>query len=76
VRGYARPERVEIVFRAGGHRGSARLLPLAKRAEDAEDVALFSNWGTGLVRRASRRRDGTEKPGKAGALISVSSTPE
>lgn len=41
VRGYPRPEKVEIVFRANGLRGAARLLPQAWRAADAEDVAFL-----------------------------------
>jgi hypothetical protein len=40
-RGYPRPERVEIVFRASGERATARLLPQAWRAADSEDVAFL-----------------------------------
>ncbi len=45
VRGYPRPERVEIVFRANGQKAAARLLPQAWRAADAEDVAFLQLEG-------------------------------
>ncbi len=45
VRGYPRPERVEIVFRANGQKAVARLLPQAWRAADAEDVAFLQLEG-------------------------------
>jgi energy-coupling factor transporter ATP-binding protein EcfA2 len=45
VRGYPRPERVEIVFRASGERAAARLLPQAWRAADGEDVAFLQLEG-------------------------------
>ncbi|MGV8174598.1 MAG: serine protease, partial [Methanothrix sp.] len=41
VRGYPRPEKVEIVFRANGAKAEARILPQAWRAADAEDVAFL-----------------------------------
>ena len=41
VRGYPRPERVEIVFRANWEKAEARLLPQAWRAADGEDVAFL-----------------------------------
>ena len=45
VRGYPRPERVEIVFRANGQKAVARLLPQAWRAADGEDVAFLQLEG-------------------------------
>ena len=45
VRGYPRPERVQIVFRANGEKAEARLLPQAWRAADAEDVAFLQLEG-------------------------------
>jgi len=45
VRGYPRPERLEIVFRANGEKAAARLLPQAWRAADAEDVAFLQLEG-------------------------------
>jgi hypothetical protein len=45
VRGYPRPEKVEVVFRANGQKAVARLLPQAWRAADAEDVALLQLEG-------------------------------
>ena len=46
MRGYPRPERVEIVFRANGEKAAARLLLQAWRAADAEDVAFLQLEGT------------------------------
>ncbi|HQN31097.1 MAG TPA: serine protease, partial [Methanothrix soehngenii] len=46
VRGYPRPERVEVVFRANGEKAAARLLPQAWRAADAEDVAFLQLEGS------------------------------
>ena len=45
VRGYSRPEKVEIVFRANGEKAVARLMPQAWRASDAEDVAFLQLEG-------------------------------
>ena len=45
VRGYPKPEKVEVIFRANGQRGAARLLPQAWRAAEAEDVALLQLEG-------------------------------
>ena len=45
VRGYSKPERVEIAFRANGERAAARLLPQAWRAADGEDVAFLQLEG-------------------------------
>ena len=45
VRGFPRPERVQIVFRANGEKAEARLLPQAWRAADAEDVAFLQLEG-------------------------------
>lgn len=45
VRGYPRPEKVEVIFRANGQRAVARLLPQAWRAAEAEDVAFLQLEG-------------------------------
>jgi WD40 repeat protein len=45
VRSYPKPEKVEVIFRANGQRGAARLLPQAWRAAEAEDVALLQLEG-------------------------------
>lgn len=45
ARGYPRPERVQIVFRANGEKAAARLLPQAWRAADAEDVSFLQLEG-------------------------------
>jgi hypothetical protein len=45
VRGYHKPEKVEVIFRSNGQKGSARLLPAAWRAAEAEDVALLQLEG-------------------------------
>ena len=45
VRGYPRPEKVEVIFRANGQKAAARLLPQAWRAAEAEDVAFLQLEG-------------------------------
>ncbi len=45
VRGYPRPEKVALICRANGQRGSARVLPEAWRSADLEDVALLQLEG-------------------------------
>ncbi|MBN1236651.1 MAG: trypsin-like peptidase domain-containing protein, partial [Methanotrichaceae archaeon] len=45
VRGYPKPVKVEVIFRANGERRVARLLPQAWRAAEAEDVALLQLEG-------------------------------
>ena len=46
VRGYPKPVKVEVIFRANGERGVARLLSQAWRAAEAEDVALLQLEGS------------------------------
>jgi uncharacterized delta-60 repeat protein len=45
VRGYPKPEKVDVIFRANGQRAVARLLPQAWRAAEAEDVAFLQLEG-------------------------------
>ena len=46
VRGYPRPEKLEVIFRANGQKAVARLLPQAWRAAEAEDVAFLQLEGS------------------------------
>jgi len=45
VRGYPKPEKVEVIFRSNGQKAAARLLPQAWRAAEAEDVAFLQLEG-------------------------------
>ncbi len=45
ARVYSKPEKIEVIFRVNGQRGTARLLPQAWRAAETEDVTLLQLEG-------------------------------